>query len=492
MPSLEPPSFEPSADHFRALFDPRGIVVAGVSSHPGKFGFAAFHNIAACGYPGALFGTNRNGEQVLGRETYRSIADVPPADLDLVFLCVPPVAVAGALREAADAGVRAAFCATAGFAESGVDGRRAQEELVDLASELNILLAGQNGQGLISTPTSLCAQIVAPMPPRGHIGVASQSGGFVSTFANLATASGVGLSRTISAGNSAQVGVADFLEFFAADADTTVGLAYLEDVDESLVDRLAAVSENMPIVLLRGGRGPGGPAAVAAHTGSIAGSGSVDAALAEAGVAVVDTVGEAFRTAATFATQPLPRGPRTVVFGTAGGWGVVTADAVEASDLTLIGLPEDLVAEIDARVPPRWSRRNPIDLAGGEARDTIPDLLPLIAAHPDVDAVIYLGLGIQSNQAKLLRQGEFHPEWGIDRIVEYHERQDLRFAEAADRASSESGKPVLTATELAIVDPQNSGPATVKATGRYCHAGGDEAAAALARLWEYSRFGTSS
>ena len=28
-------------DHagFRALFDPRGVVVAGASSHPGKFGF---------------------------------------------------------------------------------------------------------------------------------------------------------------------------------------------------------------------------------------------------------------------------------------------------------------------------------------------------------------------------------------------------------------------------------------------------------------------
>ena len=451
-------SFKPSPEHFAALFEPRGIVVAGVSSHPGKFGFAAFHNIAAGGFEGGLWGTNRSGEEVLGRATYENVADLPEGALDLVFLCVPPQAVEQVLREAAGRGARAAFCATAGFAEAGPEGRRLQEDLRDLATELDILLAGPNGQGLISTPASLCAQIVAPMPPKGPIGIASQSGGFVSAFANLATAAGVGISRTVSVGNAAQVGVADFLEYYAQDPETSVGLAYLEDVDASLVDRLQEVTRELPVVLLRGGRGFSGPAAVAAHTGSTAGDREVDEQLTAAGVCVVETVGEAVRTSATFATQPLPRGPRTVVFGTAGGWGVVTADAVEASDLELIDLPDDLTAAIDEHVPPRWSRRNPIDLAGGESRDTIPELLPLIAGHPDVDAVIYLGLGIQSNQAKLIKAGDFHPDHGLGRIAEYHERQDERFARAAAEASELSGKPVLTATELALADPAKSGP----------------------------------
>ena len=67
------------------------------------------------------------------------------------------------------------------------------------------------------------------------------------------------------------------------------------------------------------------------------------------------------------------------------------------------------MAEIDAKLPPRWSRNNPVDCAGGETRDTIPEVMELIAAHPDVHAVIYLGLGIQSNQARLMREGGFHP-----------------------------------------------------------------------------------
>ena len=112
----------------------------------------------------------------------------------------------------------------------------------------------------------------------------------------------------------------------------------------------------------------------------------------------------------------------------------------------------------------------------------------MIAAHPDVDAVVYLGLGIQSNQAALAREGGFHPDHGLDRIVDYHERQDRRFAEAADAASrARPGKPVITATELSVTNPENPGPATVRATGRFCHASGDEAVAALAHLWRYAR-----
>jgi acetyltransferase len=475
------------AERFRALFEPRGIVVAGAASHPGKFGFVAYHTLRACGYEGTLYGTNLAGESVLGEETYPSIADIPDADLDLVFLGVPPGATAEVLREAAEKGITAAFCASAGYAEVDAAGREHQQQLVELADELGILFVGPNGQGLISTPNAMCAQIVAPMPPAGRIGVASQSGGFVSTFGNLARQAEVGISRAVSVGNSAQVGVADFMEFYADDPATEVGLAYLEHVATDTVERLGAACDSMPVVVMRGGRSDRGVRSVSAHTGSTAGDAAVDDSLREAGVTVVGSIHEAFRTAATFATQPLPRGPRTVVFGTAGGWGVVTGDAVEGSELELIELPDDVAAEIDARVPPRWSRGNPVDLAGGETRDTIPELLPIIVAHPEVDAVIYLGLGIQSNQAALARDGGFYPDHGLDRIVAYHERQDTRFAEAAAAAPALAGTPVLTATELAVTDPANAGPAAVRATGRFCHAAGDEAVAALEHLWRYAR-----
>jgi acetyltransferase len=177
------------------------------------------------------------------------------------------------------------------------------------------------------------------------------------------------------------------------------------------------------------------------------------------------------------------------VLTTAGGWGVVTADAVVASGaLVLAPLPNDLRDAIDEKLPPRWSRNNPIDLAGGETRDTIPEVMELVARHPEIDAIVYLGLGIQSNQAQLMRRGPFYPDDGLERIVAYHERQDARFAQAAADVSDATGKPILTATELAVVAPDNPGPATVRATGRLCYASANRAVTALAHLWRDARY----
>jgi acyl-CoA synthetase (NDP forming) len=395
------------------------------------------------------------------------------------------------LKAAAAKGIRAAFLTSAGYGEAGEEGIAAQADLVALCDELGILLAGPNGQGVVSTPASLCAQIVAPYPPAGSIGVASQSGNFVSSFLNYAVQTGVGISRAVSAGNAAAVGVPDYLDYYADDPATAVALSYVEGVPDgrAFLDRMRSVAQRKPLVLVKGGATSGGQRAAASHTGSLATDDRVfDGACRQAGITRAASVEEAFEAAATFATQPLPKGPRVVVMTTAGGWGVVTADAITRSSLTLADLPEDLLAAIDEKLPPRWSRNNPVDLAGGETRDTIPEVLELIAGHPDVDAVIQLGVGIQANQARLMRAGRFYPDHGLERIVDYHERQDARFAQAAADVSDRTGKPILLATELAVADPGNAAPATVRATGRLCYPSANRAVTALEHAWERSRW----
>jgi acyl-CoA synthetase (NDP forming) len=221
-----------STEQFEALFDPKGVVVAGASTHPGKFGFVALHNILANGYAGRIFATNRDASPVLGIDTVPSIDDLPSDQADLVFVCTPAATNPDVLRSAAAKGITAAFLASAGYGEAGDEGRRAQDGLVALAHDLGMLIVGPNGQGVVSTPSSLCAQIVAPFPPAGRIGVASQSGNFVSSFMNYACASGIGISRAVSAGNAAMVGVTDFLGFFADDEHTDVALAYVEGIED--------------------------------------------------------------------------------------------------------------------------------------------------------------------------------------------------------------------------------------------------------------------
>ena len=479
-------------EHFRALFEPKGVVVTGASSHPGKFGFVSVHNILASGYAGAVFGTNLSQEEVLGIQTVASLDDVPKDAADLVFVCTPSSANPEILRACARRGIKAAFLTSAGYGEAGDEGIRLEKELIALANELGILLAGPNGQGVVSTPSQLCAQIVAPYPPRGRIGVASQSGNFVSSFLNYSRQSGVGVSRAVSAGNAACVSVADYLKWYSTDKETSVGLAYLEGIFDGshLMKQLQDVTKKMPLVIMKGGATEAGAKAAASHTGALAANDKVfDGACRQSGISRAKNVEEAFDTAACFATQPLPKGGRTVILTTAGGWGVVTSDALMSTqELTLVDLPDDLKAAIDEKLPPRWSKSNPVDCAGGETRDTIPEVMGLIARHKDIDAVIYLGIGIQSNQARLMHEGKFYPDHGLERIVAYHERQDARFAEAADELIKETGKPILIASELAIGDPENAGPRTVRETGRYCFPSGHRAVAALAHMVRYSNY----
>jgi acyl-CoA synthetase (NDP forming) len=486
----------PGTEGFRALFEPRGILVAGASTHPGKFGFVGLHNILACGYAGKVFATNRDGAEVLGVQSVAEVDELPDGEIDLVFVCTPASANPDLLRACAKKWITAAFIASGGYGEAGPEGRKAEAELVALADELGILLAGPNGQGVVSPPAQLCAQIVAPFPPRGHIGIASQSGNFVSSFGNYAQLTGVGVSRAVSAGNAAAVTIPDYLDYYADDLETHVALTYVENVGDgrAFVDRLRPVAERLPIVLVKGGASAGGQRAAASHTGALASDDRVfDGTCRQAGISRAETIEQAYEVAATFATQPLPRGNRVVVVSTAGGWGVVTADALARTGgsprgLELIELPADLRAAIDGELPPRWSRNNPIDMAGGETRDTVPKVLELAASHPDVDAVIFLGMGIQANEARLMREGPFWPGHGLERIVAYHERQDARFAEAAAAVSDATGKPIFSATELAVTSPDNAAPAEVRATGRLCYPSANRAVTALEHLWRRSRW----
>ena len=477
-------------ERFRPLFHPRGVIVAGVSSHPGKFGFVTLHNLLRCDFRGEIFGIKPDAAEVLGRPTYSTVDDLPDdAVVDLVFLCTPNKANIGLLRACAKRGVRAAFVTSAGYAEAGEEGKALQRELVEVAAELDMLLIGPNGQGVISTPESMCAQIVAPNPPAGRIGVASQSGNLVSSYLNYAVATGVGISKAVSLGNSAQTGLAELLEYFSVDPDTDVVVTYVEGIADGRRFRRAVerFTRSKPLVLVKGGARAEGQRAAASHTGALASDDRIfDGLCRQLGVLRAPTVEEAFEWAATLATQPRPRGRRVVIFTSVGGWGVLAADACAELGLEVIELPTSIREAIDQLVPPRWSRANPIDLAGGETRDTIPEILDLVCAHPDVDAVIHLGIGIQSATSAFFRSGRYFPDHGLERMADFHDRQDRRYVEAAIEASQKHGKPVLSVTELVASNPENASPAALREMGRVCYPSAHRAVRALDALVRWS------
>ena len=135
---------------------------------PGKFGFVALHNILAAGYAGRVGATNLEGDAGARRRHRARASTSCPTARGTSCSCARPRRPTSTCCARARSGASAPRSSrAAGYGEAGRTGRRAERELVELADELGILLAGPNGQGVVSTPARLCAQIVAPYPPAG-------------------------------------------------------------------------------------------------------------------------------------------------------------------------------------------------------------------------------------------------------------------------------------------------------------------------------------
>ncbi len=477
-------------NNLKFLFDPKGVVVIGASSHPGKFGFVALHNILNSGFDGPVYATNKERITLLGVSTVQDLSEIPKGVVDFAMVCVPLKSVPEALIGAANIGVKAAFIVSGGYGEIGKDGEIAEKKLTALSRDLGIAIAGPNGQGFVSTPSNLCSQIVAPYPPRGKIAIASQSGNILSSFMNLSRQAGIGISRGVSIGNQTCVDASDYLQYFAEDEETEAIVLYLEGVSDGrkLFHSIKSATNSKPVIVIRGGASPEGAKAAASHTGSLASDYQVfRGMLNQAGAFLASDPQMAYEWAASFVTQPKPKGRNTLILTTAGGWGVLTADAVAKSPLRLVELQNDLVNEIDMVLPPRWSRGNPIDLAGGETRETIPQIIDLVLSHESVDSLIFLGLGIQGNVARLYSESNYLDE-GMERIIKFHTAQERKYVSAIVNGSKNWSKPVMVASELVASDPLNPAIAALRNEQWLCHSSGAGAVSSLSNLCAYARY----
>ena len=151
---------------------------------PASSGSCRSTTSCACGYEGRVFATNRQGERVLGRRNgRRASTSIPDGAADLVFVCTPvgrqrrrPAGVRpqGHPSRVRDDGRlrRVGRRRPAGRARARRAGRRARHPA----------RRARTARASCRRRPTLCAQIVAPYPPAGRIGVASQSGNIVSTF----------------------------------------------------------------------------------------------------------------------------------------------------------------------------------------------------------------------------------------------------------------------------------------------------------------------
>ena len=137
------------------------------------------------------------------------------------MVVIPARAVAGAIEQCGQAGVKAAIVITGGFAEAGPDGEKLQEELAQTARRYGVRLIGPNCQGLNNPHQRLCASWPLLTTP-GGMAFISQSGTVGAALMDWASQEHLGVSVFVSLGNRADIDEADAIEYFNQDPHTKV------------------------------------------------------------------------------------------------------------------------------------------------------------------------------------------------------------------------------------------------------------------------------
>ena len=75
-------------DSLSPFFNPRGVVIVGVSQNPTKLGYGLARNLIRSRYPGAIHFVNPKGGTLLRQPIYPSISEVPDP-VDLATLLIP-------------------------------------------------------------------------------------------------------------------------------------------------------------------------------------------------------------------------------------------------------------------------------------------------------------------------------------------------------------------------------------------------------------------
>jgi len=374
----------------KPLFEPRTVAVIGATDAPRKIGNTVISNLIFGGFKGEVFPVNPYMEKVHGMETYPKITDIPE-EVDLAVIVIPAENVPQTFRECAEKKVKASIIITAGFSEVGEKGRKMQEEIVKIAEENKIATVGPNCMGHINNSLSLNTLMASSFPPKGNIGMVSQSGTVGLVLMGEIARMGGGISKFVSSGNEAVLKLEDFLEYFTYDPDTKVVAAFVEGVrnGERFLKVTKELTKKKPFIVVKAGRTSAGANAARSHTASIAGATQIFNAVAKQNnIITCEGTEDLIDYTMAFSMGILPQGRRVGIITPGGGWGVLAADACEEYGLEVTKLPQNIVDRISERAPPYWSHGNPIDLAATRDVDTLTWSGDILFENDVVDSLI--------------------------------------------------------------------------------------------------------
>ncbi len=397
------------------IANPGSIAFLGASNNFMSMGTQMLDSVKLLGFEGAVYPVHPKEASVLGFKAYPSIADLPEVP-DLAVIVLPTKIVSEIIAACGQKGIKHAIVVSGGFREVGGNGIALQAELQRTAAAHGVRLLGPNCLGVANVhhrfnPTPIPCDC-AP----GFVGLASQSGSFITQIFNYLQLHSMGFSTAFSVGNELNIDMVDCLEYLGACPDTKVIALYIEGLrrGREFVKTARSIVPHKPIVALYVGGSESGRQAAFSHTGAMAGPDRLyDGILRQSGIIRATSLTELFDFCWALGSQPRPKGSKVVVQTHSGGPGATAADSCGRAGLALASLKPETVEKLRPFVPHTASVKNPIDLTFNKnmqdfywdipkilLEDENTDMLMLYFLSPPIFIERFMtGMGMSAEQA---------------------------------------------------------------------------------------------
>lgn len=467
----------------QTIMNPKSIVYLGGSNSLSTIGTAQLVTILKSGYQGKIYPIHRKEKEVIGLKAYPNISSLNKP-VDLAVLVIPGKAVRAVLDECGRAGIKHAIIITAGYGETGKNGKKAQEDLIRIAQKYGIRFLGPNCIGIINSRIGLNTTWFPEKYSPGHVGIISQSGSYVTQTLNYFEKIGMGISQAISIGNQADIDMVDCLEYLGRDDQTRSIALYIEGIKRP-VDFLKVAREitaKKPIIAVSAGGTEAGARANASHTGSMGSPDKLYRGLfQQAGILRANDVTELFDWSLALSSQPLPKGKSFAVLTNSGGPGSSMADAAERNGLHIPIFSSKVRNKIKAMIPSAASSVNPVDVTMNYDLGLIFKKLPnLILNLKEIDGMLFYGIfGPVHFKDKIAMTGNTN---GLTQelLEETVEKICIEFCNLPKK----SNKPIFCAS---FTGREDSAVALIQDHGIPVYPTPERAVSAMAALWEYRK-----
>ncbi len=391
------------------IANPKSLVLFGASNNPSAMGSIQLESILDLGYRGKVYLVHPTDKVIMGLKAYPSVMDLPEVP-DLGIIIVPTGVVAEVMKACGEKGIKHLIVVSAGFREMGEEGALKEKELLEIAKRYGIRFMGPNCIGVANPHSRLNTTFLKYKASPGAIGLASQSGSFVTQMFEYLDKLNMGFSTAFSVGNEADIDIVDCLEYLGSCPHTRVITLYIEGIrrGKEFLDVARSISHKRPIIAYYAGGSRTGMRAGQGHTGAMAGPDQIyDGVFKQAGIIRAKSITELFKMAWAFECLPLPKGNRVVVQTHSGGPGTAAADAVGRAGLDMPELSEGLMRELREYLPHTANLKNPVDMTfSRNLLAYFKEIPEVLLASQDADAVLsYAFLPMERLEAVLMQMG---------------------------------------------------------------------------------------